>query len=370
MQWYFARGGDTSNRGLVDEDTLKRMAREGELTRSDLVWNKDGNDGWISASLVPGLFPEQSSDSTEKHALPQTEEKQGEETPGNRKNPGLNKLIAVLGILAALMTCAVVSTVLLEIKRKRMAEIDEQAPPSPEVVRSNKVIELSAAIDECLDDQDVSNAHALWMRLKEYDDTGATASIYSNRISSIRAVFREIDGLSESLESGTLSTNGAVRLIELYQERGGSNAVRQLALNTLSTNSPPAQSLSAARLLLAIGDTDSALKALDRFRVSADYRGSARPYLESADMLYRLGKPEVSAGILASYLENQTENGEAWLELASIQCAGVNPDATMSSLKKAIEYGGNDIRRKAVKEPRLDPVKDKWRFGWWTKIRD
>ena len=52
--WFYSVG-DT-RQGPVTEDDLKRLAAEGRLQPSDLVW-KDGMADWVEARTVPVLFP-------------------------------------------------------------------------------------------------------------------------------------------------------------------------------------------------------------------------------------------------------------------------------------------------------------------------
>ena len=54
MQWYYARGGKQF--GPVDDTELARLARSGELTPQDMVWNPTMGDKWALASTVENLF--------------------------------------------------------------------------------------------------------------------------------------------------------------------------------------------------------------------------------------------------------------------------------------------------------------------------
>lgn len=52
-EWHYSKNGNAS--GPVDGATLKRLARDGELLRTDLVW-KEGMANWLPALRVKGLF--------------------------------------------------------------------------------------------------------------------------------------------------------------------------------------------------------------------------------------------------------------------------------------------------------------------------
>ena len=54
MQWYYTKREQQF--GPVDEEELYRLARQGELTPTDLVWNAGFGDQWAAASSVDGLF--------------------------------------------------------------------------------------------------------------------------------------------------------------------------------------------------------------------------------------------------------------------------------------------------------------------------
>ena len=54
MQWFYIRDGQRN--GPVDETELTRLAREGQLSPGDLVWNPTMGQEWKPAATVPGLF--------------------------------------------------------------------------------------------------------------------------------------------------------------------------------------------------------------------------------------------------------------------------------------------------------------------------
>jgi uncharacterized membrane protein len=54
MQWYYSKSGSQS--GPVDDVELQRLARTGEITPEDFVWNETMGDAWQPASSVSGLF--------------------------------------------------------------------------------------------------------------------------------------------------------------------------------------------------------------------------------------------------------------------------------------------------------------------------
>jgi uncharacterized membrane protein len=54
MQWFYIRDGQRI--GPVDESELIRLAREGQLSPDDLVWNPSMGQEWKPASAVPQLF--------------------------------------------------------------------------------------------------------------------------------------------------------------------------------------------------------------------------------------------------------------------------------------------------------------------------
>ena len=55
MQWYYIHDGQRF--GPVEEGELIRLASEGQLTPSDLVWNPSMGQEWKPAASVPNLFP-------------------------------------------------------------------------------------------------------------------------------------------------------------------------------------------------------------------------------------------------------------------------------------------------------------------------
>jgi len=58
MEWYYIKEG--AQFGPVDKEELGRLAREGPLSREDLVWNASLGDQWAAASSIEGLFAEPS----------------------------------------------------------------------------------------------------------------------------------------------------------------------------------------------------------------------------------------------------------------------------------------------------------------------
>jgi len=52
--WFYSEGDE--RRGPVTEDELKRLAADGKLQKTDLVW-KDGMKDWVEARSVDTLFP-------------------------------------------------------------------------------------------------------------------------------------------------------------------------------------------------------------------------------------------------------------------------------------------------------------------------
>lgn len=54
-EWYYQK--NEKKRGPVDTASLKRMAIDGELDPSDLIW-REGLAQWVPASQAKGLFPE------------------------------------------------------------------------------------------------------------------------------------------------------------------------------------------------------------------------------------------------------------------------------------------------------------------------
>lgn len=54
MQWYYSKNG--SQLGPVDDTELRRIARSGELTPRDFLWNESMGEQWQPASSIAGLF--------------------------------------------------------------------------------------------------------------------------------------------------------------------------------------------------------------------------------------------------------------------------------------------------------------------------
>lgn len=54
MQWYYAKEG--AQFGPIDDTELRRLARSGEITPDDLVWNTSMGDQWKPASSFSFLF--------------------------------------------------------------------------------------------------------------------------------------------------------------------------------------------------------------------------------------------------------------------------------------------------------------------------
>jgi hypothetical protein len=52
-QWHLSRDGNQS--GPFSDGQLAKMAESGELLAHDLLW-KPGYEGWIPASIIPGLL--------------------------------------------------------------------------------------------------------------------------------------------------------------------------------------------------------------------------------------------------------------------------------------------------------------------------
>jgi len=82
--WYYQKDGQ--NLGPVDIATLKRMAINGELSPSDLIW-REGLASWakLRAAQVEGIFPEQAvlSKPVEFTGTPPTDGGMTVRPPGN-----------------------------------------------------------------------------------------------------------------------------------------------------------------------------------------------------------------------------------------------------------------------------------------------
>ena len=66
MQWFYIHDGQRF--GPVEESELLRLASQGQLTPTDLVWNASMGQEWKPASSVPHLFP--SSSLPQKSGIP------------------------------------------------------------------------------------------------------------------------------------------------------------------------------------------------------------------------------------------------------------------------------------------------------------
>jgi GYF domain 2 len=60
--WFYSEGDE--RRGPVTEEELKRLATDGKLQKTDLVW-KDGMKDWVEARTVDTLFPRRAEQSRE-----------------------------------------------------------------------------------------------------------------------------------------------------------------------------------------------------------------------------------------------------------------------------------------------------------------
>lgn len=58
--WFYSEGDE--RRGPVTEEELKRLATDGKLQKTDLVW-KDGMKDWVEARTVDTLFPRRAEQS-------------------------------------------------------------------------------------------------------------------------------------------------------------------------------------------------------------------------------------------------------------------------------------------------------------------
>lgn len=54
-RWYYSIRGAAVKHGATDRDGLARLAGEGHLRPSDLVFGPDTGNRWVSAARVPGL---------------------------------------------------------------------------------------------------------------------------------------------------------------------------------------------------------------------------------------------------------------------------------------------------------------------------
>ncbi|MBN2301443.1 MAG: DUF4339 domain-containing protein, partial [Lentisphaerae bacterium] len=54
-KWFYSRSGKFREHGLVTEEELYEMAREGRLTANDLLWDPSSDAGWVRASSIESL---------------------------------------------------------------------------------------------------------------------------------------------------------------------------------------------------------------------------------------------------------------------------------------------------------------------------
>ena len=376
MRWFYASKADGSKHGLVEKNILFDMAKKGELQPTDLVWEEGSEEGWVLASSVTGLFAGQKKKKKEKRP-----QKNPSATPATAPPPAaaprqrkpLNKVVVVLGVLAGLMACAVLATVVFEIHRKnQMPPEPPVTGPPPEVVRSNRVVAISHQIDALIEREDLGRAQTLWAEMKKNDDGGTVAETYRQRINALQLELQHFMQLQALVRHGKLTTNNIAEVIRVYKKRGGNKELVALADAILADKAKqtPALSLSMARLYRAVEEHDRLKKSLNLFSSLAPTNGPPTAHLEIADMYGAENLPTNGMRLLEKYLAGEKTNSVAWLELGAIRCATGHEDEAMDALKKAVEYGGNDARRAAVAEPRFKPISDKWSFGRLTKLRD
>ena len=84
-EWFYSVG-DT-RQGPVTEDELKRLADDGTLKPSDLVW-KDGMADWVEARTIDILFPRAVSRRSEDDYVPTSRRRSDEDDlPRSRSRP-------------------------------------------------------------------------------------------------------------------------------------------------------------------------------------------------------------------------------------------------------------------------------------------
>ena len=57
MKWFYSRRGNFHQHGVVDESTLRKLAKQQRILPDDLVWPSEQDSGWVPARSIDGLFP-------------------------------------------------------------------------------------------------------------------------------------------------------------------------------------------------------------------------------------------------------------------------------------------------------------------------
>ena len=374
MRWFYSSEGDGSKRGLVEQDALFEMAKKGELKPSDLVWQEDSEEGWMPASSVQGLFTGQEKEAAAEPGAqppaPGAPPETAKAPPPQAKKP-LRKVVVALSALAVLMTAAVVITVVVE---KLGGEPPEPPPtgPPPEVVRSNRVVQISQDIDTCLEHEDLGRARQLWTEMKEKDDTGLITESYRKRINALQVELSHFMEMQKTLRAGNINDKTIAELVRAYEKRGGNAALLELADSVLAdqTALTPPKTVALARLFRALKDADRLRNTLGVFSAIAPTNGPVDTHLEVVKMYTAENMPTNAMQLLEKYLTGESKNTTAWYELGALRCSNGQDDKGMDALKMAVEFGNDDTKRAAIADPRYKSISERWSFRRLTKIKE
>jgi len=102
MKWYYLIRGDVARHGIVEEEELARMAREGGLRRTDLVWNQAEGTCWVPANTLPGLFASAKPPSLVSAPAPPAPAPAGRKSRGRLLLALAVLIVALLALLALL----------------------------------------------------------------------------------------------------------------------------------------------------------------------------------------------------------------------------------------------------------------------------
>ena len=133
--------------------------------------------------------------------------------------------------------------------------------------------------------------------------------------------------LEQSFNDRKGDINTALELADLYRRLGMEEQFQGLTMNILNDTNVPANYYLAIAKVYADG------RRLDLLGIA-----------------------------LEKYLQREPANPSVWIDLAAVQAAEHQNNEAVSSLKKAVEFGGETARDTARKDPRFDSIRESAAF--------
>lgn len=392
MKWFYSKRGTEQQHGLVDDATLREMARTGELQPDDLVWPESSGLKWGPASLVPGLFPVAARQSSVRQPARQPDRSNvqpaSSSSPPRRSVPehpastsGIRRLmiaaVAVFALCAGLVAVLLRSRAPDTAKPDRIQEmepipVDPKPEPEPFVPKHEprdwsptiRKIEAGIALYE------TNTTSELLAKVLCDNETNPVVMKLAVQLENLRISLDKLIELKSALQSGALKQADAGLLVKLSRQYEKEKPLSRTVCELLENSDRLAPEICASAILAstALADTNLMLLCSRSYTALTTDKTSIASCLNVSRSLESAGLIDEAQRVLRRFVQSRPGSGRAWLELAAIQSSVGNKKDSLESLRNATDSGDDEIRKNATSDPRFDPIRDNWRFKRYTRM--